>query len=343
MTRQINKALRDCIERFKAYPKTKRFNEGDLFPDDILPLVERMRRYTIWNVDDSDREMLDDTDLLEDLFYILNNGLNKDAVNLAAIFLRQLYITTRDNQIPERIINRLLENKLDEKRTCQLLYAIPPGVDGLHRLKPFLEDVSKHVRRMALDVIYTSRSKKIRPLIENVLRNSPSSHELLVAMISIKKVGNKDSVEVIKPYLHHKSGEVQSDALFAIAVILGDEGNQLYIDALLDRKYREKHQAVLIIVEHCGDEAIPALSRRIKTILSGKRLSVGHHADGHTELTTALEFLLKFEGDKTVESTFKYVTRKLDKLTEQEREYLSQKQPAFYQAIISGQAADGTR
>ena len=335
MTRQLNTTIENNLEILKSYPKSKKFSENKVFPKSILPIIEKTCRNIVWGVGDTNNEMLDDINLFSDLLYILNNGKNDGVRYFVANLVRQLFTTTNEKQITNQLINALIEKDINDIRVKALLYAIPKNSEGLHRLGRFLNSDNRNIRSDALDAIAKSKSDEVRPLIEKVLSRSltSGSKDFLVAIIAIGKFGNDDSINIIKPYLHDKNVDSQVFALGAIASIKKEKGSDIYIKALLDKRFRSKHNALLQIKEYCGKEGLEAVIKRLKVILSGDRLSVACQSDGRTELTDGIDYISSFNQEKQVIAFYKYIVKKLNKLSDNELRYLKDNNTMFYKVI----------
>ncbi|PMG31467.1 hypothetical protein BCU94_08530 [Shewanella sp. 10N.286.52.C2] len=332
--RELNSIIKIHLQMLQNFPKSKKFKEEDVFSESDIELMEKPFRNIVRGTGDTNNKMLNDISLLDNLLSILKNGKNNPVRFFVANLISQLYITTNEKKIPEKLVSILIEHDIDDNRTVALLYAIPKGSEGLFELGRFLDSNNRNIRESALCAIVKSKSNDVRPLLEKVLCTPRiSGEEFLRAIISIGKLGNEDSVKYIKPYLYDKNGDSQIYALGAIKRIMKDKNTDLYIELLSDRRFRSKHNAILAIKQCCGKEGLESVIKRAKSILSGKRSTISHHSDGTTELTDCIDYITSFEQETQVVSFYQYISKKIIKLSDIELNYLKVNNEMAYRTI----------
>lgn len=122
------------------------------------------------------------------------------------------------------------------------------------------------------------------------LGETTDRHLIWNVTIMLQSVGTAKSVPLLKELMRFPKADIKTSSFGALTAILKDYGQDLYVEALADRKYPEKFSAVHAINEHCDSRAAKNVLERIKKIIKGARRAVYYNGP-MSELTTCLQYL----------------------------------------------------
>jgi len=106
------------------------------------------------------------------------------------------------------------------------------------------------------------------------------------AVLRLQKIGTVAAVPALKKAVYYAKSDIKIAALYAIARIEEARGGPYYIAMLGDPRYPEKGAAVDLIARYCGPEGVPAMAKRVVTILARGRRRIAWFANfTKTELT----------------------------------------------------------
>lgn len=290
---------------------------------------------------------IDDVTLLPELIGLLKSTQNRSVHHWVVFILYRLFRNTRSSEVANSIIEHIKE-QTDAWKINSLVGAIADNalvgnfadstcpIERLGELVCLLNDSRRDVRHNTLRAFADSSSTIPEDPLIYVLETSKDQWELLYATRALRKVGTIKSLEVLKRLLYHKKQDIKLTSLAAIANILKEEGSDFYIQFLEDSKYREKWAIICWIHEYCGDEAVPVVVKRIKTILKTKRSNRSifiRQEDRRlkSELILAIEYI---DRHKTVRrevfDAYDYIIKRWEYVLEEERAFLTESIDAFY-------------
>ena len=131
--------------------------------------------------------------------------------------------------------------------------------------------------------------------------------------IVLRETGTRKSVEILKECLEHSSKDVKSVALAALAGILREDGQDLYLEKLGDARFRDKLVVMQAIRDHCDDRAVQPVAAWLKRTLTRQNKALNHDDAGMTDVTYGLDYLRRFDGPAS-QAVFTLVRERWDRM-----------------------------
>ena len=141
------------------------------------------------------------------------------------------------------------------------------------------------------------------------------------ATILLRDIGTAACIPALKKALYYPKTDIQITSLWTISMIAGAAERDLYLAMLLDTNYSHKMTAIFCVAEYCGEEAVDAVSNRVKKLLPAKRSRIAWNRE-QTELTRAVSFIVRFPSRPKVESALQHVIQRWSLLETVEKEHL---------------------
>ncbi len=166
----------------------------------------------------------------------------------------------------------------------------------------------------------------------HVIDSSGSKYDLLKAAIGLREVGTERAVEHLKALLMYPNFDVQATAILTIAHLAGPKATPIFIEALKNPAYRQKHYALWAIADAADARAIPDVSNYLEK--NSKRFKSGKVKN--TPLRYIIQYAARFsESDARAKAILEKIPEVWFGIRELERKGITRAFPQLAEQLNS--------
>lgn len=169
---------------------------------------------------------LNNSEYIDELKLLLKSEKDKDRKKHIIFILGHLAKNTGRTEIANNLLEALKSEK-DKFTIISLLNRLEEifkdstiDISVIHKL---FDNKNWHIRSAAYSAI-TNTEHKVEDLLKNKLKTVDDKTDIQYLLSSLSKVGTKNSLDTIEPFLKHRSREVKDSAQTTTAVIMIREG-----------------------------------------------------------------------------------------------------------------------
>jgi HEAT repeat protein len=196
-----------------------------------------------------------------------------------------------------------------------------PKETDLKNIFTFIDNKSRILRHSAIRALKHCNSNECEIKLMMILENSTNHYDLYYSIQTLSSSGSLKCISKLKELVKHSNQEVSGSALSTIIKLAKNKEVNLYREQLASGK--NKFTALEGVIKFGNEEDIPNVIKRIKDLVSKKRVIeiVGEY--GYSEIIIAMFFLLKYPDNKSVSEIYTVLkTKKNEFLWNNEKEWL---------------------
>ena len=196
------------------------------------------------------------------------------------------------------------------------------GILSVKQLTPYATHSAWQVKYDAIQVFHLCDPIEAECFLRSQLDEQAHDTMALTYLIGeLNYVGRKETIPSLVKLVDHPNGNVASSAIRALTT-LGDASLfPIYIQAMGRRSIEVKYDAMMAILKHGDERALPVVINRVKQLVRRKRVVE------HDDLIVAMTFLSRYIVDDEVRRLFlSLYHKKWDVLFQSEQEWLRKHQ-----------------
>ncbi|MGM7681134.1 HEAT repeat domain-containing protein [Cytobacillus sp. Hm23] len=249
---------------------------------------------------------------------------NSEKMNIYFI-LSHLALSTNNREIENFLLQQLLKEQ--NRNVLSFLLMDLMRLEKIHdgsNVVPLVKHKYSTIRSEALEVLTICETPDTEEIFLEVLKTSQDEFELTAAIAGVK---TERAIPLIQPLLYHKSGDVKTCSIGALAQLGGESQVPLFIELLEKSKSRYVKETLTHTLAEIGDErGIIPVCNRLKKVASRQRVVESYPS----EITIGIAFLHPFYDQyNEIQSLYVYIKKKWNHLFEEEQEWLQKHVPFF--------------